>query len=202
VSSLQIPPASSAIAATPPRRSLARRFESFVGRLSVRNDFWHKVCSLIWLPYAFRSGISLRRVDAETFTAVLPFRRINRNWYNAMAGAALLGNCEVAGGMYLFAKCGPDYMVVCKRMDYRFRRPCLGPAVYRVLRSEEIAERVAANEAFNVTLEMEVRQSLRRKGKEPKVGECSITFHCMPLEMARSRGRGRPADAAREDGDA
>jgi hypothetical protein len=168
-----------------------------VGRLSVRNDFWHKVCSLIWLPYAFRSGISLRRVDAETFTAVLPFKRINRNWYNAMAGAALLGNCEVAAGMYLFAKCGPDYMVVCKRMDYRFRRPCLGPAVYRVVQSEEIAPRIAANEVFNVTLEMEIRQSLRRKGKEPKVGECTITFHCMPLEIARSRGDGAKSAPSR-----
>jgi hypothetical protein len=174
-----------------------RRFENFVGRLSVRNDFWHKVCSLVWLPYAFRSGLSLRKVDADTFTAVLPFRRINRNWYNAMAGAALLGNCEVAAGMYLFARCGPDYMVVCKEMNYRFRRPCLGPAAYRVLRSEDVTERVAAGEAFNVTLEMEIRQTLRRRGKEPK-------HHHLPLRAAREgpgpirvrRRRRRPAEPA------
>ncbi|MGA0872263.1 MAG: PaaI family thioesterase [Phycisphaerales bacterium] len=179
-------------------RSFMQRFESFIGRLSVRNDFWHKVCSLVWLPYAFRSGLSLRKVDADTFTAVLPFRRINRNWYNAMAGAALLGNCEVAAGMYLFARCGPDYMVVCKEMNYRFRRPCLGPAVYRVVRSEDVTERVAAGEAFNCTLEMEIRQSLRRKGKEPKVGECSITFHCVPLEKARQRAEPEDRPAVRK----
>jgi len=199
MSSLPVPtsaaPPAAVARAAPAKRTLMRRFETMMGRLSVKNAFWHKVCSLVWLPYAFRSGISLRKIDADTFTAVLPFRRINRNWYNAMAGAALLGNCEVAAGIYLFARCGPDYMVVCKEMNYRFRRPCLGPAVYRVIRSEDVSERVAAGVAFNCTLEMEIRQSLRRKGKEPKVGECTITFHCVPLELARSRpddAGGRP----------
>ncbi|MDA0974720.1 MAG: hypothetical protein O2927_02010 [Planctomycetota bacterium] len=186
-------------APAPRKRSLMQRFENFVGRLSVKNDFWHKVCSLVWLPYAFRSGISLRKVDADTFTAVLPFRRINRNWYNAMAGAALLGNCEVAAGMYLFARCGPEYMVVCKEMNYRFRRPCLGPAAYRVLRSEDVTERVASGEAFNVTLEMEIRQTLRRRGKEPKVGECTITFHCVPLEKARGRSHSDDEATSKSD---
>ncbi|MHC4949152.1 MAG: hypothetical protein ACYTG1_13000, partial [Planctomycetota bacterium] len=78
------------------RRTLAQRIEAFLSRLSVRNNFWHRVCSLVWLPYAFRSGITMKRLDSKRFTAVLPFRRFNRNWYNAMAGAALLGNSEVA----------------------------------------------------------------------------------------------------------
>jgi hypothetical protein len=99
------------------RRSLFERVEAFISRLSTRNNFWHKVCSLIWLPYAFRSGISMKRLDTKRFTAVLPFKRINRNWYNAMAGAALLGNSEVAAGMYLFSECGEDYIVVCKEKD-------------------------------------------------------------------------------------
>ena len=37
-----------------------------------------------------------------------------------MAGAALLGNSEVAGGMFLFAELGTDYEVVCKKMEYKF----------------------------------------------------------------------------------
>lgn len=61
------------------RRPLFRRFEAFVSRLSTRNNFWHKVCSLIWLPYAFRSGISMKRLGTNRFRAVLPFKRINRN---------------------------------------------------------------------------------------------------------------------------
>ena len=65
------------------------RIEAFVSRLSVRDNFWHRVCSLIWLPYAFFSGIRIKRINAETYAAILPFRRFNRNWYRAMAGGAL-----------------------------------------------------------------------------------------------------------------
>ena len=65
-----------------------------------------------------------------------------------------------------------------------------------MLRSEDVTERVAAGEAFNVTLEMEIRQTLRRRGKEPKVGECTITFHCVPLEKARGRSESGAEDAA------
>ncbi|MFG0259670.1 MAG: hypothetical protein ACF8LK_04880, partial [Phycisphaerales bacterium JB041] len=39
------------------KRSLFVRMEAFVSRLSTRNTCWHRVCSLIWLPYAFHSGI-------------------------------------------------------------------------------------------------------------------------------------------------
>src|SRR5215831_2886410 len=57
--------------------SFKDRVEAFIARLSTRNHFWHRVCSMIWLPYAFRSGIRMKRVDATTFSAVLPFRRFN-----------------------------------------------------------------------------------------------------------------------------
>ena len=99
------PEASTPAGMMPTKKSLGKRIEAYLSRLSTKNNFWHRVCSLIWLPFAFRSGISLRRIDAKSFTAVLPYRRFNRNWYNAMAGAALLGNSEVAAGMYLFAEC-------------------------------------------------------------------------------------------------
>jgi len=82
------------------RKSFLDRVEAYISRLSTRNNFWHRITSLIWLPFAFRSGI--KRLNTNTFTAILPFRRFNRNWYNAMAGAALLGNSEIAGGMYVF----------------------------------------------------------------------------------------------------
>jgi hypothetical protein len=169
------------------RRSLFERFEAFVSRLSTRNNFWHKVCSLIWLPYAFRSGITMKRLDTKRFTAVLPFKRINRNWYNAMAGAALLGNSEVAAGMYLFSECGEDYIVVCKEMKYKFLRPCLGPAVYHIVNNEDVQEKVAAGGEFNINLELEIRQQLKKRGKELRVGRCEITFHCTPKAMLKEK---------------
>jgi len=168
-----------------------QRLEAFISRLSTKNNFWHKVCSLIWLPYAFRSGITMKRLDSKRFSAVLPFRRINRNWYNAMAGAALLGNSEIAGGMYLFSECGSDYIVVCKQMRYRFLRPCYGPAVYHILNTEDLQERLATGSEFNIKLDLEVSQRLKKKGRELKVGRCEITFHCTPKTFGSERSAQR-----------
>lgn len=175
--------------ATPPerKRTLFQRFEAYVSRLSTRNNFWHKVCSLIWLPYAFRSGISMKRLDSRRFRAVLPFKRVNRNWYNAMAGAALLGNSEVAAGLYLFSEIGEAYIVVCKEMTYRFLRPCLGPAVYEIVNTEDLQQKVAAGGEFNILIDMEIRQQLKKKGRELRVGRCEITFHCTPKPMVEER---------------
>ncbi len=106
-----------------------------------------------------------------------------------MAGAALLGNSEVAGGLYLFSRCGGDYIVVCKKVEYRFLRPCMGPAVYHVIDSEDLEEKLASGEEFNIDLEMEIRQQLRKKGKELRVGRCAITFHCAPKSEWKRRGR-------------
>lgn len=168
-----------------------QRCEAYFSRLATKNQFFHRLCSRIWLPFAYRSGISLlqaeRKDGTHRYVAVLPFTRFNRNWYNAMAGAALLGNSEVAGGMFLFAKCGGDYTVVCKQMNYRFLRPCFGPAIYEVVQSQDVEAKVRTGGEFNVDLEMEIRQQLRKRGRELLVGRCSITFHCTPKEMARAR---------------
>ncbi len=170
-----------------PKRKRARKrglipwLEAKVSKLSTRNNFWHRLCSLIWLPYAFKSGITMRRLnDGKTFTAVLPFRRFNKNWYNAMAGAALLANSEIAGGMFIFEKCGSDYTVVCKELTYRFLRPCIGPAIYRVENAGEVEELAAAHEEFNVDLKLGIYQQVRKRGKELRVGRASATFHCTP----------------------
>jgi len=170
------------------RRSLADRIEAFLSRLSVKNNFWHRLSSMIWLPYAFRSGIKIKRLDEQTFTAVLPFRRFNRNWYNAMAGAALLGNSEIAGGMYVFGICGGDYFVVCKHMEYRFLRPCFGPALYKIRPHDDVEQLVAQGGEFNVTLTLDIVQDIRKPGERHKrVGRCTATFHATPKMHHKSK---------------
>ena len=202
------------------------KVEAFVSRLSVRDNFWHSVCSLIWLPLAFFSGIRLMAVNATTkafdsaaaaasgavnsavttakdavaankfaAAAVLPFRRFNRNWYRAMAGGALLANSEIAGGMYVFGIVGGDYTVVCKHLEYRFLRPCFGPAVYRMTPRENVHELVAGGGEFNVTVDMDIQQQASRVGeKDKRVGQCVATFHVTPKvhhKTKRQRNRGR-----------
>jgi hypothetical protein len=188
----------------PPSRQRTRleRLEAWASRLSIRNNFFHKIFSLVWLPFAARSGIKMygrRGLTRERFAAILPFRRFNRNFYDAMAGAALLGNSEVAAGMYLFSVCGGDYTVVCKEMKYRFLRPCLGPAIYRVVKSEDVEEKVKAGGEFNVALELEVyQQQIVKKQAEVLVGRCDITFHCTPKDMVRERAERRKARSLRK----
>jgi acyl-coenzyme A thioesterase PaaI-like protein len=190
------------------------RLDAFVSRLSTRSNFWNRVCSMIWLPYAFKSGIQMRRLDGETFSFELPFRRFNRNWYNAMAGAALLGNAEIAGGTYIFGVCGADYTVVCKHLEYNFLRPCLGPAIYRVKAREDVQQLMADGGEFNLTVDMEIMQSAlanlhpterkrlkqraertgikpdaKRARKEKRVGRCTATFHITPKHHQKAKGR-------------
>lgn len=185
--------------------TLMDRIEAFVSRLSTRNNFWHRICSLIWLPFAFRSGIKMKRLDDSSFLAILPFRRFNRNWYNAMAGAALLGNAEIAGGMYVFGVCGGDYTVVCKHLEYRFLRPCFGPAVYRITPKDDIQALLSHGGEFNITIEMDVCQGLPKpkvldklepnapSEREKRVGRVTVTFHVTPKMHHKNKAERRAA---------
>ncbi len=199
--SLSTTPVTVASRARPPNKpSMMDRIEAFISRLSTRNNFWHRVCSLIWLPFAFRSGIRMKRLDDNTFNAVLPFRRFNRNWYNAMAGAALLGNAEIAGGMYVFGVCGGDYTVVCKHLEYKFLRPCFGPAVYRLSPRGDIKAMLAQGGGcgeFNIIIDMDVCQTIAKPKilggaggdgeKEKRVGRCAATFHVTPKTHQKNK---------------
>jgi hypothetical protein len=164
------------------------KVEAFVSRLSVRDNFWHRICSLIWLPYAFFSGIKMKAIDANVFAAVLPFRRFNRNWYRAMAGGALLANSEIAGGMYVFGVAGGEYAVVCKQLQYTFLRPCFGPALYKMTPRENIQDLLKAGGEFNITLDLEVLQQMNRPGeRDRRVGRAEATFHVTPKSHLKVR---------------
>ena len=164
------------------------RVEAFLSRLSTRDNFWHRVFSLLFLPLAFVSGIRMKKRgehaiedNGASFTAVLPFKKFNKNWYNAMAGASLLANTEIAAGMYVFGEAGGDYTVVCKNLNYTFLRPCLGPAVYRMTPLEDIKPLVDAGSEFNISLDVDVRQLGVKAGeREKRVGRAEITFHVTP----------------------
>jgi hypothetical protein len=178
----------------PRKQRLGERLEAFVSKLSTRSNFWHRVCSMIWLPYAFASGIKMKQLNPDAFVAVLPFRRFNRNWYNAMAGAALLGNTEIAGGLYVFGVAGEKYTVVCKNLQYKFLRPCMGPAVYRVNPREDIHALLATGGEFNITLDMEISQQLRKPGqKDKRVGRAEVIFHVTPKVHHKEKRQRRKA---------
>lgn len=186
------------------KRSLFDKFEDYMARLTSRSTFWHRVASMIWLPYAFRSGIKIKQIDGKTFSAVLPFRRFNRNWYNAMAGASLLANSEIAGGMYIYGACGGDYTVVCKRLEYKFLRPCFGPAIYRITPVQDLQACLATGGEFNFDIELDIVQQIptRGLGREVRVGKSYATFHITPkaLHAARAQRRAKGKKQVEERG--
>jgi hypothetical protein len=107
-----------------------------------------------------------------------------------MAGAALLGNSEIAGGMWVFGRVGGDYTVVCKQLEYRFLRPCLGPALYRIEPKEDIDALIAAGGEFDVSLEMNIVQQLHKPGgREKRVGKATAVFHVTPKAHQQKKGR-------------
>jgi len=183
----------------PQKQTMWEKLESFISRLSTRNNFWHRVVSLIFLPYAFKSGIKMAKRPNAQHSYILPFRRFNKNWYNAMAGAALLGNSEVAGGMYIFQKAGKDYTVVCKELHYKFLRPCFGPAVYRVLDKDEELEALLKNGGeFNLDLTINIFQPPSKPSEtEKRVGRCKVTFHVTPKQHHKDRKKAGRKTAVR-----
>ena len=159
--------------------SFLKKIEIFIGKLSTKNNFWNKLCSLIWLPFAFSSGLIMTK---DENVAILPFRRFNKNWYNAMAGAILLGNSEIAGGTFVFKKCKGLYQVVCKKLEYRFLRPCIGPAIYKMAPRENIEELILLRKEFNIDLDMNIYQLMYAPNeKQRRVGKCTVTFHATPI---------------------
>ncbi len=151
----------------------------------------------------------MKRLGENSFFAVLPFKRINKNWYNAMAGAALLGNAEIAGGMYVFDLAGGDYTVVCKNLEFKFLRPCFGDAIYKITPREDLMAFIKSGDEFNITLDMEIVQAPivpekaksaagkvlpkavgeKVAGKERRVGKCVVTFHVTPKSHQLAKGR-------------
>ena len=173
--------------ARPRLRGMAR-LEAWLETLAHRYAFIRKITSRLFLPIAFHSGLMMKKLDPHTFTYVLPFRRFNRNFYDAMAGAALVANSEIAAGMYLFGELGGRWTIVCKNINYRFLRPCLGPAIYKVKPLEDLKAKLLTGQEFNIDLALEILQQVSGQRRHPRVGRCEVTFHCTPKGPHGNRG--------------
>ena len=80
-------------------------------------------------------------------------------------------------------------------MEYKFLRPCVGPALYDIVPKQDLDELIRAGGEFNIDLEMDIRQQVKDHGRQKRVGKCFITFHCAPKAMMKARAL-RKAKAA------
>ena len=123
--------------------------------------------------------------DGEVYETILPFKKFNKNWYNAMAGAAILANTEVAGGMAIFKLVGEKYTVVCKELSYKFRLPCQSEATYRVKILDDIHNLMKTKPEFNLRMQIEVLAEMKNKMR--KIGTSTVTFHVAAKSLMAQR---------------
>lgn len=164
---------------------LYQRTRIALKRLTTRSHFWHAALTMVFMPSLWRSGIRLRLLP-DCFQGILPFNRYNRNFDGDIAGAALLGSCEVAAGGYVFYAAEGAYSVVCKKLAFSFRRPCRAAVEYRVALVDGLNALVASRRPFTIDLDVEVYElgAVRRQ-----VGTAAVTFHARPIGYMRSRER-------------
>ena len=134
------------------------KVEAFVSRLSMRDNFWNSICSLIWMPLAFFSGIRMKELDGSSFAAraVLPFRRFNRKLGIAPwpAGRRWPTPNLPAGRMFLALRRGLHGGLQATQLHVS-PSLFLGPAVYRMTPRENITTLLATHREFNITIDME-----------------------------------------------
>jgi len=162
-----------------------RSLEAKLSKLCFENNFWYKVLTTIYLPLAGKSNMKLGEWKGDVYEAVLPFKRFNKNWYNAMAGAAVLANTEVAGGMAIFKLVGEKYTVVCKELSYKFRLPCHSDATYRVKIIDDIHSLMKTKPEFNLRMEIDVLAEMKNKMR--KIGSSTVTFHVAAKSLMAQR---------------
>jgi hypothetical protein len=63
--------------------------------------------------------------------------------------------------------------------------------VYEIVNTEDLTAKVQAGGEFNIALDMDIRQQLRKKGRESRVGRCEITFHCTPKTLLKEKAERR-----------
>lgn len=162
-----------------------RPIEAKFSKLCFESNFWYKILTTIYLPLAAKSDMKLGEWKGDVYETVLPFKKFNKNWYNAMAGAAILANTEIAGGMAIFKLVGEKYTVVCKELSYKFRLPCQSEATYRVKIIDDIHSLMKTKPEFNLRMEIDVLAEMKNKMR--KIGTSTITFHVAAKSLMAQR---------------
>lgn len=162
-----------------------RKLETRLSVLCFNNNFWYKILTFKYLPLASKCGMKLGEWKGDVYETVLPFKKFNKNWYDAMAGAVILANTEIAGGMAIFKLVGEKYTVVCKDLSYKFRLPCQSEATYRVKIIDDIHSLMKTKPEFNLRMEIDVVAEMKNKMR--KIGSSTITFHVAAKSLMAQR---------------
>jgi hypothetical protein len=160
--------------------SLPPKLERYFNRLSIKNRFFNKLLSFIFMPFVFKSRLKINFVE-DDYYAILTKKRFNVNWYGTMSGGAILGNSELAAGSYLFMLSKGNYRMICTHFNYRFLLPSIDAIMYKVsVDLDELAEKIKTGGKFHVDMTIKVFRNNKNKAGR-RIGSGTISFHMWPV---------------------
>ena len=155
-----------------PRRSPSGSRAS-ISKLSTAKNFWHRVCSFIWLPYAFRCGIRMQKLDARDLHRRAPLPSLQPQLVQRDGRRRRSATPR--------SPAGSTSSIWRRRLHGRVQAaelplpaPCFGPAVYQVVPKGDVDALVAEGGEFNIEIQLNVYQQLKKPGERGSAwGGCS-----------------------------
>lgn len=134
------------------------------------------------MPLAWRLGMRINYAHDNFFVEV-PHRRINKNYYGTVGGAALLANLELAAGAYINMHSDGHHRTVCRNISYRFMLPSTNGLHIKVEAVDDLLmQRLRQNEPFNTELRIIAYTLGPTRGEAgARIGRGNIQFHIWPI---------------------
>lgn len=159
------------------------RLERALNRATIRSPALRWLLSLIFLPLAWRFGMRINYSD-ENFFVEVPHKKLVRNTYGTVGGAALLANLELAAGSYLFMRTDGGHRIVCRNVSYRFILPSKNGLHFKVEPiNEDLEASIQAGKPFNTSLKVNVFSRGKQAGKPGRcIGRGEVQFHLWAIQ--------------------
>lgn len=162
---------------------VAPKIEYVIGREVMKRRWLHNVMTFLMMPITWKLGIRIN-YEPDDYYAEVPHKRINKNYYGTIGGAALLANLELAAGAYINMRSGARHRLVCRNVNYRFMLPSTNGLHFRVEAVDEVLleESLQSNKSFNADLKVTVYSIGRHRGEQgARIGRGDIKFHVWPI---------------------
>ena len=156
--------------------------ERAMNRATIRSPILRWILSFIFLPLVWHLGLRINYAPDDFFVEV-PHRRINRNSYGTVGGAALLANLELAAGCYLFMRTDGGHRIVCRNASYRFMLPSTNGLRLEVEPLDsDLEAAIRSGQPFNTNLKVNVFSRGEAPGERGRrIGRGELKFHLWPV---------------------
>ncbi|EGG92902.1 hypothetical protein IMCC1989_2248 [gamma proteobacterium IMCC1989] len=160
------------------------RLERALNKATIRSPFLRWLLSFVFLPLAWRFGMRIN-YSLENFFVEVPHKKLVRNTYGTVGGAALLANLELAAGSYLFMRTDGGHRMVCRNVTYRFMLPSSNGLHFKVepMNEEDLEASIQSGKPFNTSLKVKVFSRGKQSGKPERcIGRGEVRFHLWAIQ--------------------